>query len=190
MASIRTFIAADIPGSIQAAAEKQIAALQRAGADFRWVKPTNMHLTLRFLGNIVDREIPELCSVVSSALRELEPVVVDVTGVGAFPDIYHPKVIWLGLGPDLSELQDLHRRLGEGLKKMGFPIEKGDYRPHLTLGRIPVGTEVDDPVAEWIAAHADTPFGSFEIDQVIVYSSFQDRDGPTYTPMATIGLEG
>jgi 2'-5' RNA ligase len=60
----------------------------------------------------------------------------------------------------------------------------------LTLGRIPVATELDDPVAEWIAAHAETSFGSFEIDQVIVYSSFLDREGPTYTPMATIDLQG
>lgn len=190
MASIRTFIAADVPGSIRACAEKQIAALQRAGADFRWVKPDNMHLTLRFLGNIVDREIPELCGVVTEAIRSMEPVLVDVRGLGAFPDNHHPKVIWMGLGPDLRELQELHQRIGLGLKKMGFPLEKGDYRPHLTLGRIPTGTEVDDPVADWIAEHAETPFGTFEIDQVIVYSSFQEREGPTYTPMATIDLEG
>ncbi len=190
MASIRTFIAADIPGAIRVCAEKQIFALQRVGADFRWVKPDRMHLTLRFLGNLLDREIPELCSVVTEAVRQMEPVIVDVRGVGAFPEIQHPKVIWLGLGPDLTELQELHRRIGEGLKKMGFPMEKGDFRPHLTLGRIPVATELDDPVADWIAAHSETPFGSFEIDQVIVYSSFLDREGPTYTPMATIDLEG
>ncbi|MCE2791494.1 MAG: RNA 2',3'-cyclic phosphodiesterase [Planctomycetota bacterium] len=190
MASIRTFIAADIPASIRACAEKQIVALQRAGADFRWVKPSNMHLTLRFLGNLLDREIPELCQVVTEAVRQMEPVVVDVRGLGAFPDERHPKVIWLGLGPDLAELQQLHRQIGEGLKRMGFPPERGDFRPHLTLGRIPVATELDDPVADWIAAHAETPFGSFEIDQVIVYSSFLDREGPTYTPMATIDLQG
>lgn len=190
MANIRTFIAAEVPSGIRATAERQIQGLQRAGAEFRWIQPAQLHLTLRFLGNMLDREIPELCRVVTEAVAGCEPIQVGVRGLGAFPNWHSPKVIWMGLGPDLRELQDLHRRVNQGLQKMGFPLERGDYRPHLTLGRIPAGGALDASVQTYLEAHLETDFGSMEIDEVVVFSSFLDREGTTHTPMATIGLDG
>ena len=190
MANIRTFIAVEIPPSVQTVAERQIEHLCRAGAEFRWVDPKKLHLTLRFLGNIRDTEIPELCQVVQQAVSSMEPIMVSVKGLGAFPNLTHPKVIWLGIGEGKSELQQLQRQVSVGLQKMGFPIESTEFRPHLTLGRIAGSSRLSDEVVEWIERHHDTEFGGFEIDQVIVFSSFLDKEGKTHTPMATIELDG
>jgi 2'-5' RNA ligase len=145
---------------------------------------------MRFLGNIRDSEVPELCQVVQQSVSMMEPVMVSVKGMGVFPNLSHPKVIWLGMGEGRSELQHLHRQVSTGLQKLGFPRESSEFRPHLTLGRIAGSGRLADEVVEWIERHHDTEFGGFEIDQVIVYSSFQDKEGPTYTPMATIDLNG
>ncbi len=190
MASIRTFIAVDVAPSIIGLAQKQIRQLQAFGAEYKWVDPKNMHLTLKFLGNIRDHEIPEICQRVERVVREVPPISLTVVGLGAFPKLERPRVIWMGIDAGKQELVELQRAIDEGLRPMGFQYEKNDFQPHITLGRVASGSIWTEQLQQFLADQETAKFGGFEIDEVIVYSSFVDRFGPTYTPMATLELAG
>lgn len=190
MASIRTFIAVDVAPSIIGLAQKQIRQLQAAGAEYKWVDPKNMHLTLKFLGNMRDHEIPEICQRVERAVQTIPPISLTIVGLGAFPKLERPRVIWMGIDSGKEELVELQRAIDDGLRPMGFQLEKNDFQPHITLGRVSSGSTWTESLQQYLAAHEATNFGGFEIDEVIVYSSFVDRFGPTYTPMATLELAG
>jgi len=191
MGNIRTFVAVEISPEVLSAAKKQIAAFQTLGVEgYKWVEQDEMHLTLKFLGNIRDNESPDVCRLVQRAVQDCEPVVLEVAGLGAFPSIDRPRTLWMGITQGMDEIRDLQRRVDEALKEMGFPPERTEFTPHVTLGRLTRGNRSHPAVAAYIANHPETPFGRIEIDQVIVYSSFGDRSGRTYTPMATIDLDG
>lgn len=189
--SIRTFVAVDVSPSIRNAASRQIKVLQgMAPGSYTWVDPENLHLTFKFLGNVRDNEVPEVCRVVQRAVNGLEPLVATVAGLGAFPDIQRPRTIWMGITEGADELVSLQRRIDAALNALGFPLERNDFQPHITLGRIAKGAAWNPLISEHLQQQADTALGGLEIDEVVVYSSFEDRAGRTYTPMATIGLEG
>ncbi len=191
MGNIRTFVAVDISSEIRSASLKQIAAFQKLGVDeYKWVDQTEMHLTLKFLGDIRDNESPDVCKLVKRAVQNFEPIVLNVAGLGAFPSPDRPRTLWMGITQGLEEIGELQASVDEALKEMGFPPERNGFTPHITLGRVARGNRSNPIVAEYIANNSATHFGSIEIDQVIVYSSFGDRSGRTYTPMATIDLDG
>lgn len=188
MGTIRTFIAIDIAPVIKAAATKQIRELQRFVSDYRWVDVQQMHITLKFLGNVLDREIPDLCRTVEEAVRESPIFVVGFCGLGAFPAPDRPRVLWMGIDDPEGEFARLSRRLDVALAALGFQPEKRDFKAHLTLGRCQTVPRRSRALEEYFENNQDVEFGHMEVDQVIVYSSFLERGGPTYTPMDTIDL--
>jgi RNA 2',3'-cyclic 3'-phosphodiesterase len=191
VSSIRTFVAIDVSPAIRSAAGRQIKVLQgMAPGGYTWVDLDNLHLTFKFLGNVRDNEVPDVCRAVQRVVQEREPVVAAVAGLGAFPDIQRPRTVWMGITEGAELLVDLQRRIDGVLKELGFPLERNDFQPHITLGRIAKGAARNPLVSEYLQQEADTAFGGLEIDEVIVYSSFEDKSGRSYTPMATIGLEG
>ncbi|HMP80158.1 MAG TPA: RNA 2',3'-cyclic phosphodiesterase, partial [Pirellulaceae bacterium] len=143
-----------------------------------------------FLGNLRDQEVPDVCRVVRDSVQSIAPVSVIVKGLGAFPSIDRPRVIWLGIDEGHDELRALQSAVDDGLRALGFPIERQDYRPHLTLGRLPSGARWGAGFREYSGQYRETAFGGFEVDEVIVYASYLERSGPVYTRMATIELAG
>lgn len=190
MSNIRTFIAVDVSPEVQIMARRLIQKLTQAGVDYRWVAPENMHLTLKFLGNIQDREVPDVCRAVTSAVANLPPISVTVRGLGAFPSRARPRILWMGIEHGHDELIALQQAVEAALHPLGFLRERQDYRPHLTLGRQPAGQRDVVPWTELMESEANTIFGGFEVDAVVVYASYLERNGPVYTPMATIELDG
>ncbi len=190
MSNIRTFIAVEVSPEVRTVARKQMHALSAAGFDYRWSDPDTMHLTLKFLGNIRDQEVPDVCRIVEESVRNSPPISVLVKGLGAFPSLDRPRVIWLGIDQGYDELRTLQQAVDEGLRALGFPIERQDFRPHLTLGRLASGVRCAANYREYAERYRDTIFGGFEIDAVIVFASYLERSGAVHTPMATIELAG
>jgi RNA 2',3'-cyclic 3'-phosphodiesterase len=188
MGTIRTFIAIDIAPVIKAAATKQIRELQKFVSDYRWVDVPQMHITLKFLGNVLDREIPDLCRKVEGAVQESPIFDVGFCGLGAFPAPDRPRVLWMGIDDPEGEFSRLSRRLDQALADMGFQPEKRDFKAHLTLGRCQTVPRRSRALEDYFERQRDVEFGHMEVDQVIIYSSFLERQGPTYTPMDTIDL--
>ncbi|MEQ1904305.1 MAG: RNA 2',3'-cyclic phosphodiesterase, partial [Pirellulaceae bacterium] len=189
MGNIRSFIAVGIAPVICSAAHKQIRELQKSTTGYRWVDTKNMHLTLKFLGNVLDREIPDVCRTIERAMKGQSIFDIGFRGIGAFPSVDRPRVLWMGIEDYEGRFAELSRKLDAALAEMGFQPEKRDFKAHLTLGRAEEVPQPSQALADYFTKNADVEFGSMEIDEIVLFSSFTDKYGTTHTPMATIELE-
>ena len=130
-------MALPVPGEIQAgldALQRELKSALPSGL-VRWTPPAQIHLTLRFLGNIASDSVPNLETAVRRACAGLAPIELRVEGIGAFPDAARPRVLWVGLGGDGEQLGRLHDRVARETEAWG-EREEQDFHPHLTLGRV------------------------------------------------------
>lgn len=190
MSKIRTFIAVKVSSKIEASASRLISKLEMTGAGYNWVVDENLHITMNFVGDMRDTEVPEFCLEIKRVAEKHEPFWVEVAGTSGFPSAEQPRVIWIGITEGTDALQALHADLSEVLRNWGIPKEKNKYHPHVTLGRLRRGGRWNDSLAELLAKNKNSRFGSCSVDEIVVFSSHLDRLGPTYTPMSRIKLSG
>jgi len=187
--TVRTFVAVEISPEVRSHAARLIASLNGTAAKVKWVDPHNLHMTLKFLGEIDLREAPQVCAAVAEAMADLPPFSIRVAGAGAFPDVVHPRTVWLGVTEGSEEMVELHERLEANLTKLGFRQEQRRFRPHLTIGRVR-GLQGAAELGQLVADRADFDAGVSDIDEVVVFSSELNRDGPTYETLSTATLAG
>ena len=96
----------------------------------------NIHITLKFFGNITEEQVTDLSEAVTALAANQEPFTLTVTDAGAFPSPKSPRVVWLGVGGELDVAQEFYRRLEIAFAALGFPPEDRPFSPHLTLGRV------------------------------------------------------
>jgi RNA 2',3'-cyclic 3'-phosphodiesterase len=188
--SVRTFIAVEISSEVRIRAGRLIARLAAAGADVRWVKPEHMHLTLKFLGDVDLREMPDVCAAVARAVSPLPPFNLRIAGTGAFPNATNPRTVWLGADEGVEEIAELEERIGVALADLGFRREQRRFRPHLTIGRVRHADQGMNELAQVLEEHKDYLAGVIDVDEVVTLSSELDRSGPTHEPLATAALQG
>ncbi|HUY89664.1 MAG TPA: RNA 2',3'-cyclic phosphodiesterase [Pirellulales bacterium] len=188
--TVRTFVAVEISPEIRARAAQLISRLNPTAAKVRWVEPHNMHLTLKFLGDVDLLELPELCQAVSDAVADLPPFEIEARGAGVFPDLRNPRTVWLGIGRGADEMIELHAAVERALTGLGFRREQRRFRPHLTLGRVRGAGPGNQELAERVAEHADFAGGVASVEAIVVFSSELGRDGPTHEALATAALNG
>ncbi len=185
---VRTFVAVEVSEAVRAAAAKVIRQLARWDSSLKWVDPQNMHLTLKFLGEVESVEIPDICRAVQEAATEVPSFTFEVAGVGAFPKLERPRTVWLGVTAGAEELAELQRHLEKGLKKLGYPPENRRFSPHLTLGRVRhPGPELAE-LSKMIESLSGQTGGTTEVDEVTVFSSELTREGPIYQALAHAAL--
>lgn len=190
MAKTRTFIAVELSAAVQRRAADLVERLRVSGARVSWVAPQNMHLTLKFLGDQSDEEIAEVCRAVGPAIQDMESFEFLCFGAGAFPANQRPRTLWIGVREGTAELQALQDRVEAALAPFGYPREHRQFRPHLTLGRVRAGNVGLDELARLLAQAADWQAGCVAVDDVVVFSSLLQRDGPRYEVLARFPLEG
>lgn len=176
---MRCFIAVDMGN------DKVIACLRelgRVGAALRLVSPENLHLTLKFLGEVQEELIPEISAAMKDALQGIEPFDTSFRGLGTFPSLNYMRVVWVGIEKSREKLIEVQRSLDERLAKLGFQRDKR-FHPHLTLARVksPKGK---GELREFIMKHADTDFGAVRIERVELKKSVLTPKGPIYTTIA------
>ncbi|MCK5326994.1 MAG: RNA 2',3'-cyclic phosphodiesterase [Candidatus Latescibacteria bacterium] len=134
-ATLRTFIAIALPEAVQDKVDALLSDLRKADAAVRWVPAQNLHLTLKFLGDVEEARLPDLYAGIRKATEGIEPFRITLTGLGAFPNPRRPRVLWIGL--DVPEaMKTLYCNLEEELSCLHFPREKRKFSPHLTIGRV------------------------------------------------------
>lgn len=190
MPAVRTFIAVEVSDEVRAAAARLVDRLARTEAKVKWVDPHNMHLTVKFLGDVAQTQVPEICRVTNDAVRDLSPFDVGLAGAGAFPTLARPRTIWLGLSAGIEPLTRLHKAIDTAVRKLGFAREGRKYHPHLTLGRVRGGGSRLASLADAIRDHQEYAAGVSSIDEVVVFSSELTRDGPRYTALGRGALGG
>jgi len=186
---IRTFIAVELSDAVRAEAQRLVERLRPAGGDARWVQPQNMHLTLKFLGDVREDALADVCRVVGKAAAEFAPFEVAIGGAGAFPDLRRPRTLWIGVTQGQQELIRLQTAVERALAKRGFPKENRDFQPHLTIGRIRESGPAMTELGNQIQAHADFAAGRSTVREVVVFASHLASSGPTYEPLARAKLE-
>lgn len=190
MRRLRTFIAIELSGSVLAKAGQAVKLLQTSGAEVNWVDTRNMHLTLKFLGDVPETETPEICRVVADAASKVEPFEIICRGLGAFPKVDAPRAIWIGIEQGKEELIELHAALEKGLhEELGFSKENRRFQPHLTLGRL---RHESDPcrqsLSELISGGANFDADLTVVEEVVIFSSFLGRNGPQHEPIGHCSL--
>jgi len=189
-ATLSTFVAVETSSAVRAAAGELIDALRPAGADVKWVRPENMHLTLQFLGDVPTEQTATVCTAVAGAVEGLAPFELEIRGAGAFPHPGKARTIWLGAGEGLDAAVALHDRVEAALSRLGFKKERRRYTPHLTIGRVrrPGPTLAD--LGRLLREQADYPAGRFPVREVVVFSSQLEPGGPIYTALGRGRLGG
>lgn len=187
MQTIRSFIAVPLAPEIRRGAVRLIDRLRQDDDGIKWVPTDNLHLTLKFLGEVDNTEIPRVCDVIADVTEQFDPFDLSFSGTGGFPDTERPRVLWVGIGGATESLIRLVGQLEKELAQLGFKPEPRDYRPHLTLGRTRGGSRrAGSEVVERLKAQSKIELGSMQVETLQVYASFLDKSGPTYQVMDTI----
>lgn len=131
---MRLFIALTPPPDVQRVVWEAFAPLRARKLPVKWVAPENVHLTLKFLGQVADGREAEIIGALAPAVRGTRTITLMVRGAGAFPHARAPRVVWAGVEPDPA-IEILADRIERGCAPLGFPTEGRPFRPHLTLGR-------------------------------------------------------
>ena len=189
MATVRTFIAAEVSAEVRAGARRLIEQLSQSAAGVKWVDPENVHLTIKFLGEVDYVALNDVCRAVAGAVAGFEPFSVFCTRVGAFPSPARPRTIWLGLEDEEQQLTRLSAAVEKAMARLRFRRERRPFHPHLTIGRVRDGRKLGD--FPTILASGDfSVTGSFTVDELVVFSSELTPDGPVYTPVGRAALGG
>ncbi len=188
---LRAFIAADLSPVVREAVARVSAHLrqQLAGLPLRWVAPENMHLTLKFLGDVSARNLRLLEKMLAGEAAQHQAFEFGVGTLGAFPNIRHPRVIWVGVrGPEA--LQRLHEGIEAAMARLGYPREQRPYQPHLTLARVVrnAPAEVIRRVSRVLRTEQVGYLGSVRVEAVHLYRSDLGPQGPRYTRLFTASL--
>jgi 2'-5' RNA ligase len=133
---IRTFLALPLAPHFQTELDVLVTQLRRDYPEVRWVCPSEIHVTLHFFGSVTQKEVTKISRTVSSLSEKTNPFELFLEGLGAFPNLKQPRVIWIGIKGESEKLKRLHLQLEQELHRAGFPCEEREFKPHLTLGRI------------------------------------------------------
>lgn len=190
MARVRTFVAVELPAAVRARLAALRQSLAEAGGDVNWVEQTNLHVTLHFLGEVDERDVPGVCAAVRDACSGVPPFPARVEGLGSFGGPRRPRTLWVGLGAGSEELQALHAAIETALIDLGcYRREERKFVPHVTLGRVRDVEGVEDLMAE-VERRKGFDAGEFAVASVSVLSSDLRADGPTYAVMSRAKLTG
>lgn len=186
MEYIRTFIAIEIENrdvlSKITSIRDQITA---TGADIKPVEDENIHITLRFLGEIPPGLVREICN----SIRGVKyPVFrIRVNGIGVFPDINRPRVIWIGVSEGGDRLRELHRLIEDIIRKLGIPPEREEFTPHITIARVKSYRNIDK-LLKTLRDIVDIDIGYSNVTSIHIKKSVLTPSGPIYSDLCSVEL--
>ncbi len=192
---MRLFIALELPPEVRQAAAEVTRELKSSGADVKWVKPEAMHLTLKFLGEVLEEQAPDIENALKEACAGIAGLELEIKGCGSFPGAKKPQVVWLGMEGQMDQLRGLAGAIEASMELLGFPPERRSFKAHLTLGRVrrgpkrggkPGGSVV--PLVRAIAAQKEYQGPVFRADKVVLMKSTLTLAGPIYEPLAEFML--
>jgi 2'-5' RNA ligase len=183
---IRAFVGVRIdPKMTQKISEVQ-SQLKRSLTGIRWVVQENLHFTLKFLGAVEEEKITSIIKAVGRVVRPAQPFSLTAGGIGVFPDIRKPRVLWVGL--EAQGLQTLSQEVEAALEPLGFAPEKRGFQPHLTIGRWRNFTAKAQRLKEEIDHWKDQDFGQSRVEEVVIFQSILKPNGAVYSPLQIITL--
>jgi len=187
--TIRAFIAFPLPELISTRICDIQERLKSYRLPVRWVKPENVHLTLKFLGEISLSTIDGIAEVIEATVRDFSPLILFTNGLGVFPGIKKPRVIWIGISGDIKPLSEIQANLETNLEIKGFAKENRPFKSHLTLGRVK-GDIHPENLIDILRSFSDFSSEPFEAGELVLYKSELKPSGALYTKLQTVYLDG
>jgi RNA 2',3'-cyclic 3'-phosphodiesterase len=178
----RAFIAIELNEGMHSKLASLQSVLKKSNADVKWTAPESIHLTLKFLGNIDSQKIKEIEKILNEISGEITPFILTLKGIGAFPDLDYPRVIWVGAESGVPQSKQLSKTIEEKLEKIGFPREGREFHPHITLGRVKSFKNKDN-LKEMIEAAKFEAKSAVGVNHLTLFKSRLSREGSVYTPL-------
>lgn len=184
--AVRSFVALELSDEVREHLTALLQRLQRTGAAVKWVEPENLHLTLKFLGEVPEEQIELVAGALKVVAQATKPFSFSVKGVGGFPDLRRPRVLWVGI-EEAQPLLKLQQLVERAMEQLGFAPEERAYHPHITIGRVKA-TSGMEKVKEILSEYVDVKFGEVFVSHLTLFRSDLSREGPTYTPLAKLNF--
>lgn len=181
--SLRTFIGVPVP--VSASLRGVLATCGAFGRAVRPVDGENIHVTLRFLGETPAGQVADIAAALRDAVSGIDAFTSEIHGLGAFPHLGRPSVIWAGFR-EREEWEKLGGAIEQPLRELGFPPDRQRFHPHVTLAR--VRSRPPAELRTWVEQQAETPFGFVDVQSVTYYQSELSSNGPRYSVLATAPL--
>ena len=192
MEQIRSFIAIELPDDLKLALIRLQEQLQSGkSTSVKWVDPYNIHLTLKFLGNISTDIVDKVTRALEEAVRGISPFHLETKGLGAFPSLKRVQVVWVGITGEVDRLSQLQQRIESSLASLGFVSESRPFTPHLTLARLRDRATTDEQqnLGQLIASTSLETVYSLDVDSVHLMRSQLTREGPIYSRISSVKLK-
>ncbi len=191
MEEVRCFIAIELPDGVKRDLRELQAQLKAASlAPVKWVDPENIHLTLKFLGNVAAGRLDKIGQAMTEAVRGTSPFSLEVKELGVFPDPKRVQIVWVGVSGETEKLAILQQRIESGLEKLGFPPENRRFTPHLTLARLRdrATPQEREKLGQTIAETEFDSTQSFMVNSVRLMKSQLTPEGPIYSQLSSAAL--
>jgi 2'-5' RNA ligase len=189
---IRAFVAVVLDEGVRSAVAAAIERFRPLGSAVAWVPPRNLHVTLHFLGDQSEERLAEAEAALVDAAAGSAPLDVTFHGIGAFPGLERPRILWVGLAHGALEVRQLQARVTDALAGRGFGKEERAWHPHLTIGRVHDERrwrrETGPPLRSALAQAATTTFGTQRVAEVALMRSELSPAGARYTLRRALSL--
>jgi RNA 2',3'-cyclic 3'-phosphodiesterase len=181
--SVRSFLAFELPPEIKEQVKRVSDQLKKTDLDVRWVKVENIHLTIVFLGDVREGDMPAIGREVEQVCCGFHPFEIRLQGVGVFPDRRRPRVLWLGYNGEIERMISLKEALHDRLLPFGIKEENRQFKPHLTLARFRNPGRSSHGLDEIIEKHKDVSSPAFKAGELVLFKSDLKPQGPVYTKL-------
>jgi len=179
---MRTFIAIELSGEIKEYLSRLQEKLKTSQADVKWVAPANIHLTLKFLGEIDDKTKDNVIGIVEDIAKDKNPFYLNIASLGAFPHIESPRVIWVGIDKGDAQVKEIAKALEEKLSKVGIPAEDKLFSSHITIGRTKSSKNRNNLAESMESLKGKVAEGipELRIEKITLFKSTLTPKGPIY----------
>jgi 2'-5' RNA ligase len=184
---MRLFFAVKLSEEIQARLHEEQGALKALGADVKWVERDNIHVTLKFLGEVPETRVPELSAAAEGIAESAQPWGMGISGLGCFPSVRSPRVVWAGITQGADQMAALAESVDKAMERLGFERENRPFKAHVTLGRVrsPQGKA---QLAEGLARASQAHGGEMPVNHFCLMQSELRPSGPIYTVLKDFPL--
>jgi len=187
---MRTFIAIELPQHIRDKLFKLQTILKKSNADVKWVEPRNIHLTLKFLGEIDKNKSVKIAEIIEDAAKKSRQFRINLSSIGAFPDMESAQVIWVGIDKGNNEIETLAKELEERFEILGILKEKRLFSPHITIGRVK-NLLNKDKLAQALRESESYFSGKnieFDVTKINLFKSILGPSGPAYETLKEVNI--
>jgi 2'-5' RNA ligase len=178
---IRSFIAFDIANdTVLSGISSTQTLLKELNLDLKIVDPKNIHVTIRFLGSINPTMVEKVYETMKSI--KFEPFPIQLCGLGVFPSLNYPRVVWIGIMKGADQLKSIFSQLEPHIQALGFPKDPYGFSPHLTIARVKTGKN-KLRLTEFVSKKVDFELGTINADCLRLKRSQLSPRGPTYSTL-------